>query len=140
MDCIKALLGNQYPKYTTKVIADDGEVSVVVTMELSPAHVDLDNPGYIEKKFKKVVPALKSIYVEEHVGAGFTNVVGPKITVVMSIKPQFNTLKDIVALSEMARGIVEIAEDRLSESEVLKNIGDDCKPWFDDEKEQYADA
>lgn len=136
MDCIKALLGNQYPQYKTKVIADHDDVEVIVTMELSPTHVALDNPGYLEKKFKKVVPALKSISVTEAKNVGSSNIIGPAITVVMSIKPHFNTLEDIITLSKMAHAIVDIAEDRLSEPEVLQNIGNDCKHWFDDGKDE----
>lgn len=132
MDCIKALLGNKYPQYTTKVIADDEEVAVVVTMELSPNHVDLDKADYLSNKFKKVVPALSGITAHESQQVG----VGPVIVVSMSIKPHFNTIEDVETLASMARTIADIAENRLSESEVINNIGNDCKPWFDNGKDE----
>lgn len=131
MDCIKALLGNKYPKYTTKVIADDEEVAVVATMELSPNHVNLDKPDYLSKKFKKVIPALSGITVDEPQDG-----IGPIIVVAMSIKPHFNAFEDVEALASMANTIANIAEDRLSESEVINNIGNDCKPWFNNGKDE----
>ena len=135
MNFFKVLLGNKYPQYKTNVIANNGEVAVVVTIELSPNHVDLDKPDYLTKKLKKVIPALSGITVSETIREGQFNV-GPKIMVTMSIKPHFNTIEDIETLTSMAHAIANIAEDRLSEPKVIKNIGDDCKPWFNDREDE----
>lgn len=135
MNSLKMLLGNKYPQYKTNVIADDEEVAVIVTMELSPNHVNLEKPEYLTKKFKKVIPALSGITVSEAIHEDQFNI-GPKIMVAMSIKPHFNSIEDIKTLASMANAIANIAEDRLSEPEVIKNIGMDCKPWFNDGKDE----
>lgn len=101
MNILKVLMGNKYPKFETSVCADSEKTTVTVHRTLSPNHVNLDSSTYVETKFKKHIPILKSIWVS-------------------------------------AAGINEIAEDRLSEPEAIKNIGLNCKPFIctDNEPEE----
>ena len=66
MDFLKALVGEKYPKFESTVYADGCKTIVTVSRTLSPTHVDLDSPGYIENKFKKLVPILKEIGVTKN--------------------------------------------------------------------------
>lgn len=54
----------------------------------------------------------------------------------------FNGITHLNHLVHIAAAISEIAEDRLSEPETIKNIGLDCKPFIHlrDESEEEADA
>lgn len=52
MNILEKLLGNGYPKFETSVCADSDKTTVIVHRTLSPDHVDLDSPTYIETKFK----------------------------------------------------------------------------------------
>ena len=56
---------------------------------------------------------------------------------------KFNSIDDLKHLAFIAKGISEVAEDRLSEPNVIKAIGLDCKPFIctDNESEEtQADA
>ena len=64
MNILEKLLGNYYPKLGSAVCADGNRTIVTVSRTLSPDHVDLDSPTYVETKFKKHVPILTSIDVE----------------------------------------------------------------------------
>lgn len=64
MNILEKLLGNNYPKLGSAVCADGNRTIVTVSRTLSPNHVDLDSPSYVETKFKKHVPILTSIDVE----------------------------------------------------------------------------
>ena len=61
MNIIEKLLGEGYPKLGSEVFADGNKTVVTVSRTLSPDHVDLDAPSYVETKFKKHIPILKSI-------------------------------------------------------------------------------
>lgn len=56
MNILEKLMGNGYPKFETSVCADSDKTTVIVHRTLSPDHVDLDSPTYIETKFKKNIP------------------------------------------------------------------------------------
>lgn len=56
MNIIKKLLGAGYPKLGSEVFADGNKTGVTVSRTLSPDHVDLDAPSYVETKFKKHIP------------------------------------------------------------------------------------
>ena len=102
MNILEKLLGNNYPKLGSVVCADGNRIIVTVSRTLSPDHVNLDSPSYVETKFKKHIP-----------------------------------------IAFIARGISEVAEDRLSEPNVIKAIGLDCKSFIctDNESEEtQADA
>ena len=61
----------------------------------------------------------------------------------VKVDGKFNGITHLQHLVHIATGISEIAEDRLSEPEAIKNIGLDCKPFIhaDDESEEaQADA
>ena len=64
------------------------------------------------------------------------------INVTVEVDGKFNSINDLNHLAFIAKGISEIAEDRLSEPEVIKNIGLDCKPFIctDEPEETQADA
>lgn len=138
MNILEKLLGEAYPKLRSAVCADGNRTIVTVSRTLSPDHVDLDSPSYVETKFKKHIPILTSIDVELD---AVTEEQTIKVTV--EVDGKFNSIDDLRHLAFIARGISEIAEDRLSEPNTIKVIGLDCKQFIctDDEPEEtQADA
>lgn len=133
MNILEKLLGNNYSKLGSEIFADGNKTVVTVSRTLSPDHVDLDTPSYVETKFKKHIPILKSIVVE-------LDAVTEKqtIKVTVEVDGKFNSINDLKDLAFIARGISEVAEDRLSEPNAIKAIGLDCKPFIctDDEPEK----
>lgn len=138
MNILEKLLGNNYPKLGLAVFADGNRTIVTVSRTLSPDHVDLDSPSYVETRFKKHIPILTSIDVELD---AVTEEQTIKVTV--EVDGKFNSIDDLRHLAFIARGISEIAEDRLSEPNAIKAIGLNCKQFIctDDESEEaQADA
>lgn len=137
MNIIEALMGKNYPKFETAIYADGNKTIVIVSRTLSPNHVDLDAPSYIENKFKKRIPILDNIGITKDEKTGEQS-----INVTVAVDGKFNGFTHIRDLVHIAAGVSEIAEDRLSEPEIIKNIGLDCKPFIDNEPEeaQQADA
>ena len=137
MNILEKLMGKDYPKFETAIYADGNTTIVTVSCTLSPTHVDLDSPGYIENKFKKLVPILKEIGVTKNHETDEQT-----INVTVEVNGKFNSINDLNHLAFIAKGISEIAEDRLSEPEVIKNIGLDCKQFIctDESEETQADA
>ena len=136
MNILEKLMGNGYPKFETSVCADSDKTTVTVHRTLSPNHVDLDSITYVETKFKKSIPILKTIWVSKD-----DETDEQTIHVTVEVNGKFNSLKFIKDLVNIAAGINEIAEDKLSEPEVIKNIGLDCKPFIANEPEETkADA
>jgi hypothetical protein len=138
MNILEKLLGNNYPKLGSEIFADGNKTVVTASRTLSPDHVDLDAPSYVETKFKKHIPILKSIVVELD---AVTEEQTIKVTV--EVDGKFNSIDDLRHLAFIARGISEVAEDKLSESNIIKAIGLDCKPFIctDNESEEtQADA
>ena len=137
MNILEKLLGEAYPKLGSAVCADGNRTIVTVSRTLSPDHVDLDSPSYVETKFKKHIPILKSIDVELD---AVTEEQTIKVTI--EVDGKFNSIDDLRHLAFIARGIGQVAEDRLSEPNAIKNIGLDCKPFIDNEPEeaQHEDA
>lgn len=136
MNILEKLMGNGYPKFETSVCADSDKTTVTVHRTLSPDHVDLDSPTYVETRFKKDIPILKTIWVSKD-----DETDEQTIHVTVEVNGKFNSLKFIKDLVNIAAGINEIAEDKLSEPEVIKNIGLDCKPFIANEPEETkADA
>ena len=138
MNILEKLLGEAYPKLGSAVCADGNRTIVTVSRTLSPDHVDLDSPSYVETKFKKHIPILTSIDVELN---AVTEEQTIKVTV--EVDGKFNSIDDLRHLAFIAERIGQIAEDRLTESIAVKNIGLDCKPFIctDDEPEEtQADA
>lgn len=138
MNILKKLMGNDYPKFETAIFADGNTTVVTVSRILSPTHVDLDSPSYVENKFKKHIPILNEIGVTKNQETDEQS-----INVTVEVDGKFNGIAHLHHLVHIAAGISEIAEDRLSEPETIKNIGLDCKPFIhaDDESEEaQADA
>ena len=138
MNILKALMGKDYPKFETAIYADGNKTIVTVSRTLSPDHVDLDSPGYIENKLKKRIPILKEIGITKNHDTDEQS-----INVTVEVDGKFNSIDDLRHLAFIARGISEVAEDRLSEPNVIKAIGLDCKPFIctDNESEEtQADA
>lgn len=138
MNILEKLLGNNYPKLGSEIFADGNKTVVTASCTLSPSHVDLDAPSYVETKFKKHIPILKSIDVELD---AVTEEQTIKVTV--EVDGKFNNIDDLRCLAFIAREIIKVAEDRLSEPNVIKAIGLDCKPFIctDNESEEtQADA
>lgn len=138
MNILEKLLGEAYPKLGSAVCADGNRTIVTVSRTLSPDHVDLDSPSYVETKFKKHIPILTSIDVELDAVTEERTI---KVTV--EVDGKFNSIDDLRHLAFIAGRIGQIAEDKLSEPNVIKAIGLDCKPFIctDNESEEtQADA
>lgn len=133
MNILEKLLGNNYPKFETAIYADGNTTIVTVSRTLSPTHVDLDSPSCVETKFKKRIPILKEIGVTKNQKTNEQS-----INVTVEVGGAFNDITHLNYLVHIATGISEIAEDRLSEPNVIKAIGLDCKPFIctDDEPEE----
>lgn len=137
MNILEKLLGNDYPKFETAIYADGNTTIVTVSRTLSPTHVDLDSPSYVETKFKKRIPILKEIGVTKNKETDEQS-----INVTVEVGGAFNGITHLNHLVHIAAAISEIAEDRLSEPETIKNIDLDCKPFINlcNESEEEADA
>ena len=138
MNILEKLLGNHYPKFETAIYADGNTTIVTVSRTLSPTHVDLDSPSYVETKFKKRIPILKEIGITKNQE---TDEQSTNVTV--EVGSAFNDITHMNHLVHIATGISKIAEERLSEPEIIKNIGLDCKTFIctDNESEEtQADA
>ena len=138
MNIIEALMGKKYPQFESAIYADGNKVIVTVSRTLSPDHVDLDSPSYVENKFKKQIPILTSIGITKNQETDEQS-----INVTVEVGGAFNDINHLNHLVHIAKGISEVAEDRLSEPNVIKAIGLDCKPFIctDNEPEEtQADA
>ena len=125
MDFQKVLMGGEgYPKFDSEVTANEQQVTVSVSMTLEPDHVNLDNPGYIETKFKKQIPILWAISTQRD-----DETDEQTIYVTMKVHGMFRKVHDLMHIAAIGYAICKIAEDRLSEPETIKNIGADCKPY-----------
>ena len=136
---ILELVGEKYPKFKSSIYADGSKTIVTVSRTLSPNHVDLDSPGYIENKMKKHIPILTSIGVTKNEETDEQS-----INVTVEVDGAFNGITHLTSLVHIAAAISEIAEDRLTEPEYIKNIGLDCKPFLhlcnEPEEEDSEDA
>lgn len=137
MNILKKLMGDDYPKFETAIFADGNTTVVTVSRILSPTHVDLDSPSYVENKFKKHIPILNEIGVTKNQETDEQS-----INVTVEVAGKFNSITHLNHLVHIAAAISDIAEDKLSEPETIKNIGLDCKPFIhaDNESEAQADA
>ena len=138
MNILEKLMGNDYPKFESAIFADGRTTVVTVSRILSPTHVDLDSPSYVENKFKKHIPILNEIGVTKNQETDEQS-----INVTVEVAGKFNSITHLNHLVHIAAAISDIAEDKLSEPETIKNIGLDCKPFInaDDESEEaQADA
>ena len=138
MNILEKLMGKDYPKFESAIYADGSKTIVTVSRTLSPDHVNLDSPGYIENKFKKLIPILTSIGVTKNKETD-----EQAINVTVEVGGAFNSITHLTHLVHIAAAISEIAEDRLSEPETIKNIGLDCKPFIhlcNESEEAQADA
>lgn len=138
MNILKKLMGDDYPKFETAIFADGNTTIVTVSRILSPTHVDLDSPSYVENKFKKHIPILNEIGVTKNQETDEQS-----INVTVEVAGKFNGITHLNHLVHIAAAISDIAEDKLSEPETIKNIGLDCKPFIctdDESKEAQADA
>ena len=132
---ILELMGEKYPKFESSIYADGSKTIVTVSRTLSPNHVDLDSPSYVENKFKKHIPILKEIGVTKNQETDEQS-----INVTVEVDGKFNGITHLTHLVHIAAGISEIAEDKLSEPEAIKNIGLDCKPFISTNEPEEAQA
>ena len=138
MNILKKLMGDDYPKFETAIFADGNTTVVTVSRILSPTHVDLDSPSYVENKFKKHIPILNEIGVTKNQETDEQS-----INVTVEVAGKFNGITHLNHLVHIAAAISDIAEDKLSEPETIKNIGLDCKPFIhveNESEEAQADA
>lgn len=131
MNILEKLMGNDYPKFETAIYADGSKTIVTVSRKLSSNHVSLESPSYVENKFKKQVPILKSIDVTLD-----AETEEQSVNVTVEVDGKFNGISHLKHLVAIATTIGSIAEDKLSEPEAIKNIGLDCKPFIDNEPEE----
>lgn len=131
MNILEALMGEKYPKLESAIYADGSKTIVIVSRKLSPNHVSLESPSYVENKFKKQVPILKSIDVTLD-----AETEEQSVNVTVEVDGKFNGISHLKHLVAIATTIGSIAEDKLSEPEAIKNIGLDCKPFIDNEPEE----
>ena len=133
MNILEKLLGNHYPKFETAIYADGNTTIVTVSRTLSPTHVDLDSPSYVETKFKKRIPILKEIGITKNQETDEQS-----INVTVEVGGAFNDITHLNHLVHIATSVSKIAEERLSEPEIIKNIGLDCKTFIctDNESEE----
>lgn len=133
MNILEKLMGKTYPKLGSEIFADGNKTIVTASRTLHQDHIDLDAPSYVENKFKKNIPILKSIDVELDAVTGEQTI---KVTV--EVDGKFNSIDNLIHLVSVARGISKVAEDRLSESNIIKAISLDCKSFIctDNESEE----
>ena len=137
MNILEKLMGKKYPQFESAIYADGSKVVVTVSRTLSPDHVELDSPSYVENKFKKHIPILTSIGVVKNKETDEQT-----INVTVEVGGIFNDINNLNHLTGIAMAISEIAEDKLSEPSAIKNIGLDCKPFIctNDESKEEAQA
>lgn len=135
MNILEKLLGNDYPKFETAIYADGNKTIVTVSRTLSPTHVELDSPSYVENKFKKHIPILKEIGVTKNQETDEQS-----INVTVEVDGKFNGITHLTHLVHIAAAVSELAEDKLSEPETIKNIGLDCKPFIRTNEPEKAQA
>lgn len=137
MNIIEKLLGETYPKLESAIYADGTKTVVTVSRTLSPNWVDLDSPSYIENKLKKRIPILKEIGITKNQETDEQS-----INVTVEVGGTFNSITHLNHLTKIAKAISKIAECRLSEPEVVKNISMDCKTFVcnESEEEKHEDA
>lgn len=131
MNIIEKLLGEQYPKLESAIYADGSKTVVTVSRTLPPNWVDLDSPSYIENKLKKRIPIIKEIGVTNNQETDEQS-----INVTVEVGGTFNSITHLNHLTKIAKAISKIAECRLSEPEVIKNINTDCKTFVHNESEE----
>lgn len=135
MDILEKLMGEGYPKFETAIYADGNTTIVTVSRTLLPNWVDLDSPGYIENKLKKHISILKEIGVTKNHETDEQS-----INVTVEVGGTFNSIAHLNHLTNIAKAISMIAEYRLSEPEVVKNIGMDCETFVRNESEETQGA
>jgi hypothetical protein len=131
MNIIEKLLGETYPKLESAIYADGTKTVVTVSRTLAPNWVDLDSPSYIENKLKKRIPILKEIGITKNQETDEQS-----INVTVEVGGTFNSITHLNHLTKIAKAISKIAECRLSEPEVVKNINTDCKTFVHNEESE----
>lgn len=139
MNILEKLMDKDYQKFETAIYADCDTTIVTVSRTLSPTHVNLDSPSYVETKFKKRIPILKEIGVTKNQETDEQS-----INVIVEVCGEFNDITHLNHLVHIAACISKIAEVRLSEPACIKAIGLDCKPFIhctnEPEEEKHEDA
>lgn len=139
MNILEKLMDKDCPKFETAIYADSDTTIVTVSRTLSPTHVNLDSPSYVETKFKKRIPILKEIGVTKNQETDEQS-----INVTVEVCGEFNDITHLNHLVHIAACISKIAEVRLSEPACIKAIGLDCKPFIhctnEPEEEKHEDA
>lgn len=131
MNIIEKMLGETYPKLESAIYADGTKTVVTVSRTLKSNWVDLDSPSYIENKLKKRIPILKEIGITKNQETDEQS-----INVTVEVGGTLNSITHLNHLTKIAKAISEIAECRLSEPEVVKNISMDCKTFVHNEESE----
>lgn len=121
---------------TSFVTANEDNVIVTVILTLGKAHrpLDVENAKYILNKFKKKVRPLKDLRVYKTELEG--ELIDWNIMATLVIDPIFCRIKDVNNLAEVGKVIVELAENRLTEPDVIDALNADCEPWFREYKDE----
>lgn len=126
-------------KDTTQVFVDGyTETTVRLNREYGPHHAKFDCPTYLENKLNKAFP--KDVDILLGLCVDPANSSKQELMVSITINHKFTSFKDVQTLMAMCYGIMEIAEERLTEPERIKAMSDDCKPWIieDDKASESA--
>lgn len=125
--------GNE-PMVEDVVITSEKDVMVVTSVKFPKDAEAIRVPTYFAKELKKEIPALSEVIVGAPDGAQAISV---KMVIPITDcdgNPN-NTVDDIVTLRKMGIGIIGVIVRNSSIPELIKAIGDDCKPWFDEDEE-----
>lgn len=123
---------------TTRVFVDNyTETAVELTREFGVRHAKFDCPTYLENKLNKAFP--------KDVDIRLGLCVDPKtnkqsLSVTITINQKFTSFDDVKTLMAMCYGIMEIAEERLTEPARIAAMAADCKPWIIEEHDTACES
>ena len=113
---------------TTRVFVDNyTETAVELTREFGLHHTKFDSPTYLENKLNKAFPKDVDIRLGKCVDPATNK---QSLSVTITIDRKFTSFKDVETLMAMCYGIMEIAEERLTEPARITAMAADCKPWI----------
>lgn len=113
---------------TTRVFVDNyTETAVELTREFGPHRTKFDSPTYLENKLNKAFPKDVDIRLGKSVDPTTNK---QSLSVTITIDRKFTSFKDVQTLMAMCYGIMEIAEERLTEPTRIAAMAADCKPWI----------
>ena len=114
---------------TTRVFVDNyTETAVELTREFGAHHAKFDCPTYLENKLNKAFP--KDVDIRLGLCVDPKTNSKQSLSVTITINQKFTSFSDVQTLMAMCYGIMEIAEERLTEPARIAAMAADCKPWI----------